>query len=245
MTAISPTPTGSATMSRAMAGADAYYQWIFGLVRPHLGRRVLELGTGPGVLTRQMLSAGVETLFSCDVDPRCVEAIDGLDPRLTPACLDLEAPGCLDGCAGRDIDTAVSVNVLEHIENDRALLAALARVLAPGGKVVLFVPAHMLLYGGMDRAAGHFRRYTRAGMRALLKEAGFAPVLLRYVNPLGFFGWLFTSRVLGVADVNAPMVNSQIRLFDRYLLPLSRLAEPFTGRLFGQSLLAVGRLGGR
>jgi hypothetical protein len=102
------------------------------------------------------------------------------------------------------------------------------------------VPAFMALYGPMDQAAGHYRRYSREGLGDLVLRAGLVLEDCHYVNPVGFLGWFVTNRVLRVQGLNAPSVNVGIRLFDRWLVTVSRCMTPLTRRLFGQSVFAVG-----
>ena len=63
--------------------------------------------------------------------------------------------------ADRQYDTIVMMNVLEHIEDDAAAVAALREGLKSGGRLVVYVPAFMLLYSKFDREIGHYRRYKR------------------------------------------------------------------------------------
>ena len=70
-------------------------------------------------------------------------------------------------------DIVVAFDVLEHIEDDSAVLSQIYRVLKPGGRRLVAVPADMALWSAHDDAVGHVRRYSRAGLRALTEEAGF------------------------------------------------------------------------
>jgi hypothetical protein len=129
---------------------------------------------------------------------------------------------------------------LEHVDEDRAALRNLAGMLAPGGHLLVFVPAFAALYNDLDRLAGHRRRYSKKQMAERIAGAGLAPLVLRYFNPVGGLGWL-ANRGLRHDSLDAASVNRQIVLFDRYVLPLSRLLDPLTRRWFGQSLIVVAR----
>jgi SAM-dependent methyltransferase len=84
-------------------------------------------------------------------------------------------------------DLVCAFEVLEHIEDDAAALEAWARRLRPGGWLLLSVPAHQSRYSAHDELAGHFRRYEREQMTALLQRAGFADIEIReYGMPLGY-----------------------------------------------------------
>src|SRR5262249_33535679 len=119
--------------------------------------------------------------------------------------------------------------------NDRAALAAMRDVLLPGGRVVLIVPALQALYGTIDRAIHHYRRYSRDELKAKLEEAGLTLEHLSYFNMLGVPGGFLNARVLQRQSV--PGV--QARLND-WLVPWLRLERLF-GPPVGMSLLAVAR----
>jgi SAM-dependent methyltransferase len=90
--------------------------------------------------------------------------------------------GNLSALAGRTFDVVLLLDVLEHVENDRAELSAAMAALAPGGKLVITVPADPSLWSDHDIRNGHYRRHTEASLRALLAGAGLAPTLLTHMN---------------------------------------------------------------
>ena len=79
----------------------------------------------------------------------------------------------------------VSLNVIEHLENDHAAMLEAHRVLESGGYFVAFAPAFPLLMSNFDKAVGHYRRYTKRSARELLKSSGFDIVSVKYVNSIG------------------------------------------------------------
>lgn len=87
----------------------------------------------------------------------------------------------------RTFDVVGAFEVLEHLEDDRATLASWARWVRPGGHLILSVPAHPHRFGAADRDVGHFRRYTRTGLQALLVSVGLtASNVIIYGFPLGY-----------------------------------------------------------
>ena len=83
-------------------------------------------------------------------------------------------------------DLVSMFDVLEHVERDDEALREVRRVLAAGGRLVLHVPAHPILFAENDRRSGHQRRYTRRGLRRRLESAGFRVERLTYTNALLF-----------------------------------------------------------
>jgi hypothetical protein len=122
------------------------------------------------------------------------------------------------------------------VEDDRRALAAMRELLVPGGRVVLVIPALRPLYGSIDEAIGHYRRYTRDEIVHKLADARLAVEHLSFFNVLGVAGWFLNARILRRRSV--PGV--QARLNDR-LVPLLRLERRLRPPI-GMSLLAVGRV---
>ena len=222
-----------------MSEARNYQAHVFGLVRPYIGSRVLEVGCGIGTMTSQLLEHAervvcIEPNLNCAARAR--EALAGND-RVTIRVCHLEE--CHRGELQEPrFDTVVCVNVLEHIEDDvRALTLFREAVAPPGGQVVIFVPAVQRLYGPHDAALGHHRRYSKRTLRAAFTAAGLGVVSMRYTNPIGLLGWMYNLYVSG----NTEHTTGQVRLFDRFVapwaLPIERLVPP----PIGLSLFAVGR----
>lgn len=221
------------TLDRALgdiASARAYNEWLFGRARPKLGRRVVDVGAGVGTFTALAVAAGSEVV-AVEPEPAFAEILREQFAGLEQVRV---VEGALDSVEGK-FDSAICFNVLEHIEDDAATLGLFADRLVSGGRLFLLVPAHRILFGGYDRAAGHLRRYSKARVRELLSKAGFEVETLRHVNPVGAAGWL-----IRVALRSAPeWPSGSFAAFDRLvpiLRPLDRLRLPF-----GLSLWAIAR----
>jgi SAM-dependent methyltransferase len=216
-----------------LVAASNYADWIVEMAAPHLGPEILEVGAGHGTLTRRLAAHGRVT--ATDLSPRCVAALR----ESYGGCEGVEVlHGDVDALAGtRSFDTAVLVNVLEHIPDDRAALRSLWDTLRPGGTAVLFVPAFEALYGTFDSMVGHYRRYRRSALAALVADTGFDVVEARYVNSVGALAWWLMVRQLG----RFPKSATSIRLYDRTVTPVVRRIEARRPPPFGQSVFCVGR----
>lgn len=245
----STTPPGPTerplTMSTAMAGLSRYHGYLWAEVAPWLGGRVLEIGVGFGQYTRRMLGEGRRVL-ACDIEPGHLDALRASTPssNLQTVRLDLEAPGPAQPlCAAFAPDAIVMLNVLEHIQTHEQALAFLNEIAAPSGRIILIVPALPRLYNGLDREAGHHRRYTRSSVRSVLASAGWQVEATRYLNLPGVAGWIVAGW-LGKAgragtELNAPSTNWLLRTYDRFFVGLSGLTDPLFARACGLSVLAV------
>ncbi len=92
----------------------------------------------------------------------------------------------LAGVKDEAYDMIAILDVLEHIEDDRAALCSMARRLKPGGTILIAVPAHPWLWSAHDVANHHHRRYTRKTLKAAVADAGLKITYLSAVNSLLF-----------------------------------------------------------
>jgi SAM-dependent methyltransferase len=231
-------PTGAETYSSAMADARNYMAWIVSAFAPYLAGPVLEIGVGHGSYA-EVLRA-YPPYLGVDIDARAVEGAGRRFPGLEFAVADITGAEFPHSLTAKRLRTVVCLNVIEHIDDDRGAVANLARVLVPGGHLLIIVPALPQLYNDLDRMAGHHRRYRRREVHEALRQAGLEPVRVDYFNPVGGLGW-WANRLMRHRSLNDTAVNSQITLFDRWLVPISRGLDPMTRSFFGQSVLAVGR----
>jgi SAM-dependent methyltransferase len=85
---------------------------------------------------------------------------------------------------GDSFDLSVCLDVIEHLEDDVGALRELRRVLAPGGSLLVTVPAYQWLWSGHDEINHHHRRYTRRSLQRVAEEAGWEQVRTTYFNSL-------------------------------------------------------------
>jgi SAM-dependent methyltransferase len=218
----------------ALAGAVNYYRWIVRRFRPYLGERIVEAGAGIGTFAAHLRDAAPDARLTL-VEPAAnnfphLAARYAADDRVRTVHGYLE-----DGGDAASADTIVAVNVLEHVLDDRAFLAAARMLLAPGGHVLLFVPALPALYGTLDEAFEHHRRYTRRGLADQLAGHGFRIERIAYRNLPGVLSWFAAGRILRRRTISV----RQAKLYDRYVIPAVSAIERRWSPPFGPSLLAI------
>jgi SAM-dependent methyltransferase len=228
---------GAATLER-MATAPRYNRWMFDRLRPWVGRRVLEVGAGIGNLSGFLVDqAHIDRVVLTDTEPYYLGRLrERFADRPQVVVAQLRLPAVDPRLAADRLDTVVCLNVLEHIENDGASLRAMRDLLVPGGRLVLLVPALAALYGTLDEALGHFRRYVPEELSAKLRAAGFRVRHVEYFNLAGVPGWWLTGRVL-----RRRLIPSGALRWYEALVPLFRLERLLPWRV-GQSLIAIGEV---
>jgi SAM-dependent methyltransferase len=234
---IRPGDSAGAATLELLAEAPQYNRWQYDVLAPFFGRRILEVGAGIGNMSALFLQTGPELLVATDTDPhyraRLAERFAGR-PEVVVEELRMPDPEAPARFGRFRLDTVIATNVVEHIEDDLGTVVTMRKLLAPGGRAIILVPALQSIYGELDRELGHFRRYHRARLGILLERAGLRVERMLWFNRVGVLGWWFNGRIRRRRLI--PL--DQLRTFDR-LVPMLRL-ERFLPLPFGQSLIAVG-----
>ncbi len=161
------------------------------------GARVLEAGCGPGGNLEMLSHFGNLAAFELDDQARDVaSARSGIvvEPGSLPDKIAYPA---------ENFDLVAAFDVVEHIERDRESVRSMAKLLRPGGRLMISVPAYQWLWSKHDERHHHWRRYTRREIEALIREAGLRIEKSTHFNtllfPLILLVRLFKN-LLGIAD---------------------------------------------
>jgi 2-polyprenyl-3-methyl-5-hydroxy-6-metoxy-1,4-benzoquinol methylase len=200
-----------------------------------LGRQVLEVGAGIGSVTRSLCGPDTSRWVALEPDPEMAARLgeEVRDGGLPPTC-EIRCATTSDLASDEIFDTALYIDVLEHIEDDTAEVARVCRHLAPGGHLIVLAPAHQALYTPFDAAIGHFRRYAMRRLLAVAAE-GTTPRRTRYLDSVGLLASLANRLLLHSANPT----RGQILLWDRWMVPLSRCLDPLFGYRCGKSALVI------
>jgi glycosyltransferase involved in cell wall biosynthesis/phospholipid N-methyltransferase len=186
---------GSHTLNR-LSRAPRFNAWMGDVVRPHCGQRVLEIGSGMGNLTRELIPR--ELYFASDINPVCLDSLKRLThdrPYLHVTLTDVTKAETFPQVPG-GFDTVVCLNAIEHIDDDRGALENIRRVLAANGRAVILVPHGPQIHGTLDEALGHRRRYTLESLQRLADQAGFSVRQTILFNRTGWPAWWLNGKVL-------------------------------------------------
>ena len=209
---------------------------ILDTLSPFIGDRVMEVGAGLGLITTHLLSRG-KSVVALEPDPRLFSQLTAnVESKQAELHNSTLGEWSQHQDASPRFDTILYINVLEHIENDVEELREAAKMCAPGGNIVVFVPATPALYGSMDWISAHFRRYRIDELEAVAKRANLRVVSSQYFDLVGKFPYWLMYRVLKKKTLGGGAVG----MYDKVIVPLSSvIPQSVMKRTGGKNLVLV------
>ncbi len=222
------------------ADAGRFNQWMFDQIEPYCGGTILEIGSGIGNISALLLERFRDVTLS-DVNADYLDILSrrfggrtglrGVQP------LDIGGKGVVDGRMELEeqFDVVVALNVVEHIADHETAVLNCFKLLKPGGRLILLVPAFSCLYNGMDEELAHYRRYNSSEVRALLSGKGFWVDRLLYFNAAGILGWWVWGSILKMRRLK----KGPLSIYSR-LVPAIGWFDTVVGHRVGLSVIGVG-----
>jgi len=220
----------------SLAEARNYYNWVLSQFEPYLGETVVEVGAGIGTFSDFLLKSPKVRKLSA------IEPGENTYPHLAKRFAGNAKVSTRSGYLSeyyRDLNAnaVVAVNVLEHVKEDQAFLREAFEGTVSGGHLLIFVPALPAIFGTLDEAFEHHRRYTKHTLRSVITKAGWSPTRISYMNLPGIAAWFMAGRILKKSVINP----QDAKAYDRLVVPwLSRL-ESAVPPPIGSNLIAVAR----
>jgi SAM-dependent methyltransferase len=215
--------------------AQNFNRWMAEAIEPHVGARVLEIGAGIGNITTWLLPR--DFYLASDINPHYLDYLKNLSlgkPYLQVARIDLEDSRCFEPWRGK-FDTAVCLNVLEHVRDPLLALRNMYDALEPGGRLVLYVPQGQQLYSSLDEVLGHRCRYSKEMLSEELRSIGFELETLRDFNHFGVPGWILNGKILKRRHFS----RNQLKIFNVLVPAIRRIDNLIPGQ--GLGIIAVAR----
>lgn len=206
-------------------------------IQPHIRGDVAEVGAGLGGTTAT-LCTGKEASWVClepdpdlcgEIQQKCKSGV--LPDNVEPHVATLES---FD--QNRLFDSILYIDVLEHIEQDQDEANRAAGRLREDGKLIVLAPAHQSLFTPFDASIGHYRRYDRSSLTALA-PAGLELEACYYLDSIGLCASLANKLFL---HQSTPKI-SQIKFWDNFMVPMSRLTDAVSARRLGKTVIAIWR----
>ncbi len=206
-------------------------------IRPFFGDDVLEVGAGIGATTESLCDGKQRRWVCLEPDAQMAAEITAkIEKGELPACCEVVIKTLDDLDESEKFDSIIYIDVLEHIERDGEEVLAAARHLKENGFLIVLAPAHQFLFTPFDQAIGHFRRYNKKSLSALIPPDLKCEKLI-YLDSIGAFASLGNKLAL---RRSMPTLQ-QILLWDRKLVPISTFFDSIIGFRAGKSVLGIWR----
>ncbi len=210
--------------------------WSYNKIKPFLGKNVLETGSGIGTFSKYLAGKDRDVVFS-DINNEYLKYLKNRfisNPRVKVVKADASKPQ--ESFSAEQFDTVISINVLEHLDTSDESLLGLCGILEKGGLLLLIVPAHKALFSLMDKRLGHYRRFSRKGLKEKVEAAGFSVQKAEYMNFLSAIGWFIAFNIFK----KQAMSRFTIICADK-LIPLTAFLERYIKFPFGLSVFLVAK----
>ena len=185
---------------------------------------ILDFGAGYGIITKMLDDLG----FNVKAVEKNKKAIQELSKKGIETFTKI-------GDIKNSIDCIISLNVLEHIEDDNAVIADFYNLLPKGGKLLLYLPASNIVWTDLDNKVNHKRRYQKKDLKKLLISNSFQIKQLYFVD---FIGWavLLISKIL---RINLNFEKRSIKFYDKYIFKTFKFLDIFTKNIIGKNLFVI------
>ena len=218
----------------SLAEAKNYYAWVMRQFEPFVGPDTIEVGAGIGTFSEFILAdPKVQRLVA--IEP-ATNTLPHLQKRFAnDSRVDVRSGYLSAHAPSLSSDAIVAVNVMEHVPDDAQFLRDAFTAVKPGGRLLLFVPALPAIFGTLDVAFEHHRRYTRSSLRKVIEQAGWRPSRISYMNMPGIAAWFAAGRILRKNSIAARDAKTYDRLVVPWLSKLESVVEP----PIGSNLIAI------
>jgi len=216
----------------------AYYKQF---IAPNLQKDVLEVGAGIGLTTLVFVDLNWVSWTCLEPDPQLVVSLENVIRELNRQQPDRHQ--VINGKTNdlnpdKKYDSIVYIDVLEHIEDDRAEIERAYNHLADNGYLIVLSPAHKILFSAFDQQIGHFRRYNKKTLGQLIPPQLICSKLI-YLDSAGSVLSLGNKLLLH----NQMPTPEQIAFWDNVVIPISKYTDKLTRYKIGKSILGIWKKG--
>ncbi len=220
-----------------ISNAVRFNRWMFDTISPFCAGSVLEIGSGIGNIS-QFFIADNRPLTLSDLRENYCSILSAKFPDNKVVQLNLIEEKFEDIYSDylETFDSIFALNVIEHIQDDHLAIQNCKKLLKPGGKLIILVPAYQVLYNEFDKSLEHFRRYNKKTLNSLMLENDLTIVKSFYFNFFGIIGWLVSGSILKYKTIPKGQMG-----FYNSLVPLIKMMDKITFNKIGLSVVSVAK----
>lgn len=208
--------------------ADNYNEYIKNIFASNIDntQNILDFGAGYGLITKKLDELGFN-IIAIEKNKKAIKELTKKNIKTYKKIYEVQ----------ESIDCIISLNVLEHIEDDNRIVGELYSLLPKGGKLILYLPASMIVWTKLDEMVNHKRRYQKRSLEDLLISNNFCIEQIYYLD---FIGWavLLLSKFL---RINLSFNKKSIKIYDKYIFKPFRFLDIFTKHIIGKNLFVVAK----
>lgn len=218
----------------AISAAGTFNKWMYSTIRPYCSGSILEIGSGVGNISSFFIHDGA-TLALSDIREGYRERLKKQFPKQPVYNIDIVDPQFernQNDLLGT-FDTCFALNVVEHVEDDHAAIQNMLKLLKPGGRLVILVPAYQWLYNPIDKSLGHYRRYTQHSLGQLMKAHAPLEKLFSF-NFTGIAAWWMGGKLFRQDTIP----KSEMKLYNTFV-PIFKIVDKLVLNKIGLSVIGV------
>lgn len=220
---------------------SAYYEWTLRLFGDRFDEPLADAGAGSGHFSSLLAQSG-QKLVLLEGGTENLETLrDRFSMSENVSIVDCDLMQCESVLREHGVRSIFTLDVLEHLPDDKAALRQFYDALPSGGQLFIKVPALQWLYGPMDEASGHYRRYTKTALRRVVEASGFMVDQCFYMNLAGVAPYFLKSKVLKRrSNFSRTFSLKQIAMIRR-IMPWLQIMDRMTGPPIGLSVVCIAR----
>ena len=221
-----------------------YRKYQYDLISSHIGESILEIGSGDRSFTKliELNHPNIKKFYSIEPSETLTKLYE--NKYIFSKVFTFEVKDLFDLIPDKDdlFDTIIMIHVLEHVQFDEKAITHLAKMLKPGGKLLIEVPALPFLFSVHDQALGHYRRYEKKSLKSIINANRFIIRKMWYQDPIGVIGSFLYFKVKKIklkSEKGVQLVKNQGQFYDKYIIPFESFLEKYITFPFGLSLTAI------
>ena len=202
-----------------MSLAKNYNNYIFNWISEVKSNKILDFGAGNGEYCNRFNKNDITAI---EIDDSLRESIN---------CNSFSS---IEELTNNRFNLIYSLNVLEHIENDGAIVVGFDSLLESKGIIKILVPARQELFSQMDINVGHFRRYDIKKLQVLFDNNKYEITECKYFDFLGYFATLAYKLI----DNSGEIDSKSLIIYDKFIFPVSVFFDKITfGKIIGKNIM--------
>ena len=210
--------------------ANFHIKYCLSAIKKFIKGDILEVGAGCGSFTRNYYNSSYKSITLTDKDKKNVLSLKENFQNEKKVKISNLSVGELESM----FDTILYLHVLEHIKDDVQEIKKATQKLNSGGHLIIMAPAHQKIYGNLDKAVGHFRRYEKDFFKDDFKDLRL--INFKYLDSIGYVLY-FLNKIFFKKETFPS--NFKIFLWDKIFTPITIIIDFFTNYNFGKCIIAI------